>query len=114
MLTTILTLLAIILLVPVLLRMFTTLDTTHRRYVYFSLIAVSALIVVLQHFNAQDDSKRQDLIVAFNQGAELICDTRTVSNKAYEFISGTMTFNARIGSSVEGFSFKVRDCRVKP
>ncbi|TKX31711.1 hypothetical protein [Campylobacter estrildidarum] len=79
----------------------------------FLLVFFIALSVFFEFKNTQKSYLRNDIIVAFNQGKNILCKDINVSNTYFNYEFGTESFISKDNNeSLKSLIIDIKDCRL--
>ena len=80
------------------------------------ILGIASLIFLIAGYTMmQDKSENQNLqmLISYNQGKILLCKEVEVSNKDFNYVSGTLSFVAKESSMYKGITLQLEDCKLK-
>lgn len=114
MITSILLALGFFLVLPLLLNIFTELDNRQKQIVYAISAAIVGVLILYQYLQLNEGGRDQEKILAFEQGATLVCNGQEVDKEHFNFVSGTLTFVGKPGTSKVNSTYQLENCTNKP
>ncbi len=105
--------LVLVIAVPIVLNSMTDFDSKQKWYVYAFLGVIISLMVFYQLVKEGEGNRNREVVLAFSQGKEVACKETVVTNKDFNYVSGTLSFVAKEGGKYNGVLFSVEECMVK-
>jgi hypothetical protein len=78
-----------------------------------SIATVIVLFAIGVYTGFQDKINQQNynIVIAFNQGKTIICNSKEINDRDYNYVSGTSVFVAKESSVHKGDLIRVSDCQ---
>lgn len=89
-------------------------DKQTKIYITLGAFVLFGLMYFYESSKNNTEEYSRQIVSAFTQGKELLCDARIVSNKDFIYVSGTNTFMPRDGKmELQGIIIEVATCTLQ-
>lgn len=89
---------------------FTDLDNSQKWWVTTIVLSILAMAIMFNEYQNNLSEKTRSIATHFNQGKEITCNEKSVTNKLYTLSVGTYTFIGKENTPNAGEMISVSDC----
>jgi hypothetical protein len=79
--------------------------------ILISSIVVLSFLAYYTHLQNLDRKSNFDMIVSFNQDKTLYCNDINITNKEFNYVSGTSSFIGKRDTKYYGITLQLEDCK---
>jgi hypothetical protein len=85
-------------------------EKTALTVVFLSFLFVGYLYTLYQNYTKNRD---YEILTAFSQGRDIVCNDKIVNQREFNFISGTLVFSAKKSiKELKGTIYPIKECRI--
>lgn len=88
-------------------------NASSRRNLILGIVSLVLLITGYTMMQDKSENKNLNVLISYNQSNVIICKEIEVTNKDFNYVSGTLSFVAKESSKYKGITLQLEDCQLK-